>query len=359
MSTPDILVIAGGLDPQRGGQERSIRECLEALHAAGISVMLAAPHHPGNDAPLANFEPLHVPSGSRRAQTRALLLAAENVADANRSTHVVISHLPVPCDLYLPRGGLYPEAYARNAASHGNRARRFVSSRMVTGPRKELVRRERALLTDPGGPTLAALSEYVAQQARQWYGLDESRIRIIRNGVDLERVRAGRPLDRAAIGVPEDATLVLAIATNPRLKGIPQLVRAYQQLARDDVRLLLVGGEPNPPSRGVHRLGPRDDVPDLLATVDAVVHPTFYDPSSRVVLEALAVGLPVLTTRWNGACDDVRDPSIVIDDPGDAHALTAALEQICSRDRSPPREDVSMDRHVAGLLLAARNIPAA
>lgn len=356
MSTPDLLVIAGGLDPRRGGQERSIRECLTALAAAGAGVTLAAPRHPGDDIPLAGFEQLPVSGGTRLAQTRSLLRAAEGVSESHQSTHVVVSHLPVRCDLYVPRGGIYPEAYARSAASRPNPARRFLSSHVTTGARKELVRRERRLLADVRGPMLVALSEYVAEQGRRWYGLDESRIRVARNGVDLERVSAGRPLDRANLGVPDDATLILAAATNPRLKGVPQLISAHRRLARDDVRLLLVGGDPAPPARGVHHLGPRDDVPDLLATVDALAHPTFYDSSGRVVLEALAAGLPVLTTRHAGAWDEVGDQGIVINDPRDAAALSAALEEICRRDRGQPRDDVSMGRHVAGLLEIAHEL---
>lgn len=356
MSTPDLLVIAGDLDERRGGQERSIRECLTALHAAGADVVLAAPRSPGDDVPVGGFLRIEAVEGTRVARGRALLDAAAALSAAHRSERVVLSHLPVACHLYLPRGGLYPEAYARSAASHASRTRRFVSSHIAGGVRRELKRRERALLTSTDRPVLVALSEYVARQGRRWYGLEDASIRIVRNGVDIGRARSGARLDRNALGVPDDATLLLAAATNPRLKGVPQLIRAHRWLKRDDVLLLLVGGEAAPASHGVHRLGARDDIPDLLATVDAVVHPTFYDPSSRVVLEALAAGVPVVTTRWNGASEVVGDDGIVIDDPRDETALVGALEAITRFPRRALRDDVSMSRHAEGLLSLAREV---
>jgi UDP-glucose:(heptosyl)LPS alpha-1,3-glucosyltransferase len=60
------------------------------------------------------------------------------------------------------------------------------------------------------------------------------------------------------------------------------------------------------------------------------VHPTFHDPCSLVALEALACGLPVVTTRYNGASELLSPPSDgqVIDDPHDAPALAAAMTRM-------------------------------
>lgn len=60
---------------------------------------------------------------------------------------------------------------------------------------------------------------------------------------------------------------------------------------------------------------------------DIYVHPTFYDSCSLTVLEALASGLPVVTTRFNGAADAITSPDggTVIDDPADAQALADAI----------------------------------
>ena len=63
------------------------------------------------------------------------------------------------------------------------------------------------------------------------------------------------------------------------------------------------------------------------------MHPTFYDPCSLVVLEALACGLPVVTTRYNGAAELMNPPAdgLVIADPHDAPALAAAVTRMLDR----------------------------
>jgi glycosyltransferase involved in cell wall biosynthesis len=71
-------------------------------------------------------------------------------------------------------------------------------------------------------------------------------------------------------------------------------------------------------------------VADLHRTHDALVHPTFHDPFPLVVVEALASGLPVVTTRRCGACEVVADgdSALLLDDPRDDGALLDALRRL-------------------------------
>ena len=68
---------------------------------------------------------------------------------------------------------------------------------------------------------------------------------------------------------------------------------------------------------------------------DFLVHPTFYDPCSLVVLEALACGLPVITSRANGASELLKPPDdgFVIDNPHDHARLAACMEQLLDSER--------------------------
>jgi UDP-glucose:(heptosyl)LPS alpha-1,3-glucosyltransferase len=63
---------------------------------------------------------------------------------------------------------------------------------------------------------------------------------------------------------------------------------------------------------------------------DFLVHPTFYDPCSLVVLEALACGLPVITSRYNGASELLRPPhdGYVIGDPHNYHQIADCMIQL-------------------------------
>ncbi|MBN1591287.1 MAG: glycosyltransferase family 4 protein, partial [Pirellulales bacterium] len=82
--------------------------------------------------------------------------------------------------------------------------------------------------------------------------------------------------------------------------------------------------------RRVHFVGAVDDTVPYYAAADVYVHPTFYDPCSLVVLEALASGLPVVTTRQNGASEllvDRRD-GVLLDDPADVNELLRRVEPL-------------------------------
>jgi UDP-glucose:(heptosyl)LPS alpha-1,3-glucosyltransferase len=83
----------------------------------------------------------------------------------------------------------------------------------------------------------------------------------------------------------------------------------------------------------VRFLGHRADPRDCYFAADFLVHPTFYDPCSLVALEALACGLPVITTRYNGASELLTPPTdgIVIEDPHDAPELAAAMTRFTDR----------------------------
>jgi UDP-glucose:(heptosyl)LPS alpha-1,3-glucosyltransferase len=74
-------------------------------------------------------------------------------------------------------------------------------------------------------------------------------------------------------------------------------------------------------------LGPVADVRRIYFAADMHVHPTFYDPCSGVVIEALACGLPVITTKFNGAAELMNPPGVgvVVNDPHDHAALAAAM----------------------------------
>jgi UDP-glucose:(heptosyl)LPS alpha-1,3-glucosyltransferase len=72
------------------------------------------------------------------------------------------------------------------------------------------------------------------------------------------------------------------------------------------------------------------DMRQAYFAADFLVHPTFYDPCSLVVLEALACGLPVITSRYNGAAELLNPQSagIVIDDPHDHESLARAIKTL-------------------------------
>jgi len=85
----------------------------------------------------------------------------------------------------------------------------------------------------------------------------------------------------------------------------------------------------------VHFLGYRRDVAQIMREVDIFVLPSRYEASGLVILEAIASGLPVITSRFTGASEVITDEcGIVIEDPDDVNALATALRQLSyNRDK--------------------------
>jgi UDP-glucose:(heptosyl)LPS alpha-1,3-glucosyltransferase len=116
----------------------------------------------------------------------------------------------------------------------------------------------------------------------------------------------------------------------------------------------------------VHFVGYCHDMRDAYFAADLLVHPTFYDPCANVVLEALACGLPVITTRSNGASellsptgeDGECSEGLVLDDPHDDERLAWALGQMldparrrdCARAARQSARGWTFEHHYRGLL---------
>jgi UDP-glucose:(heptosyl)LPS alpha-1,3-glucosyltransferase len=138
-----------------------------------------------------------------------------------------------------------------------------------------------------------------------------------------------------------DPALFLFVAHNFRLKGLDRLIRALRMATETPLErpacLAVVGAGNASGYRRLARrlgiedsvvfLGPLKQVQNAVAAADVGILPTFYDPSSRFILEALAAGKPVVTTRFNGAADHFRDNrhGIVVDSPDNIPALAKAI----------------------------------
>ena len=182
---------------------------------------------------------------------------------------------------------------------------------------------------------VVAVSRRVATDITTLHGVPAEKIRVVHNGVDTGRFdglrhrKAGSAL-RRQFGFDADDVVVIAAAHNPRLKGLHVLERVIRRLRRDvlPVRLLTCGGSRRRRSdAAVVHVGRVADMAPLYAAADIAVQPSFYDACSLVTLESLASGLPVVTTRLNGASELIT-PGIdgfVLDEPRDVDALAECL----------------------------------
>lgn len=197
------------------------------------------------------------------------------------------------------------------------------------------------------GRLFLALSQKVADAFVAYHGVAPDAIRIVPNGVDCQKYTPdNRTVHRAAIRkelrLEPDTLLLLMIAHNFKLKGLSSAIRTLAQVRRQSprVHLAVMGGASPRRYRRLARslgvagdvtfLGSRPDSIPLLAAADTLIHPTYYDACSLVVLEALASGLPVVSTRATGVDELMTDgvEGFLVSDPGETDAMAGHVNRL-------------------------------
>ena len=343
-----VAIVIERADIALGGAERSVFELAPALTARGLDVEILVAK---GQTKAKNIHILCGDAGGRRTSYSAFEKALKRHLSENRYD-IVHSVLPFDfADVYQPRGGTYAESILRNAASYQNELVELYKRLTTFGNirRTRLLRAERKLCRDPKGPIIAALSQYVADQLKRHYGTGAERIAVIPNGVqtggridqrEAESLRT-QILTQLRLTEADNPVLFLFAANNFRLKGLACLIKAMSIAARRPTErkacLIVAGSGRTHKYRRIAAsvdiqdrivlLGPLRHIRNAMSIIDVAVLPTFYDPSSRFILEALAADKPVITSGFNGAADMFADNrhGRVIDSPEDVPALAEAI----------------------------------
>jgi len=260
-------------------------------------------------------------------------------------------------DVYRPGGGVH-----RAWQAHRLRASRGLVERLRTRWRQWASIEERLVLRlerkqfGPGrGHRIIAVSRLVRDEIIGYYGCEPERIHVIHNGADLARFppdlrRRLRDPMRRQLGLESDEVMLLFVGHDFRRKGLHALIRALPHIAEGGTRfrLVVVGrGNRSGCDRIARRLGVEgaiqyvgaaDPIP-YYAAADIFCFPSYYDPCANVVLEALAAGLPVVTSIHNGSGEIIvqgREGFVV--DPDETSRMAACIGAFFDRDR---REDAS------------------
>ncbi|MEM8781546.1 MAG: glycosyltransferase family 4 protein [Planctomycetota bacterium] len=392
-----LAVVIERYNPQAGGAEKSTAQIVEQLVQRGHDVtLIAGACKPDHDPPGARVLRLKQrKSSSPMRLWRFARWARAQLAELRPDASLSIT-MAVPASVVQPRGGTVRETLDRNVALRPTvwkqRKKRFDNA--MHPKQRLLLHLERRTLADPAVYAVACVSGYVADQLRRHYAFPAERCVVIPNASVMPALTDAEQAERRAqirrgFGVADDATVFVFAAQNPRLKGIDTLLPALRSVidggAVADPVLLLAGAYDFGVQQRVADLGLRDrvrllgqtsDMAGLFAAGDVTVLPSWYDPSSKVVLESLMMGVPAITTAFNGAGDHLgpteHDPNTpvrgrVIADPGDAAALARAMIELadpaerarCAANCAGLADRLSMARHVDALEALLREAAAA
>lgn len=159
-------------------------------------------------------------------------------------------------------------------------------------------------------------------------GVDGARVRLVRNGVDLDRFRPGR-------GLEPRGRVALFLGHGFRRKGLDVAIAAFERVGGAHDQLWVAGHDAHAARwrrKAMARLGARirwlgavSNVGELLADVDVLLHPTRYDSSANAVLEAMASGVAPVTTRSDGASEIVPCEQVIAESAEDVDGVARAL----------------------------------
>ena len=307
-----------------GGAEAYLIRLASALRSSGQDTTLIT----NSDWPAERWpsgEILRLPGKSPR-EFAAVFQSTRTGCD----THFSMERVP-GCDIYRAGDGVHAAWLARRDAFEPFWKR---ATRWLNRKHSEILDLERAVFDPSKTRLVIANSKMIRDEILAHFDFPADRVRVVCNGIHPITQRPSREESRRRLGISPDTFCVLFLGTGWERKGLAIAIKAMEMV--DDATLLVAGRGPADLYRGgnVHFLGPVSDIAALFAAADVMTLPTWYDPFSNACLEALAAGLPIITTSANGFSEILTSEihgSVV--PAGDALALAEAIESWRDADR--------------------------
>jgi UDP-glucose:(heptosyl)LPS alpha-1,3-glucosyltransferase len=291
-----------------GGAERFVSRALNVLaRDTAIDVTLIA--RKWEDA--AGWHTLTLDPPFRNRQGREAGFAAAASAHF-KDFDLVQSHERIPgASIFRAGDGVHAtwlEQYNRIQSPLSRWAQSF------SGYHRYILNAEQQMFTHPNLRNVICNSRMVRDDIARRFGLSDDKLTVIYNGVDTQHFHPDvRQLSlRTRLGIPENAPVLAYVGSGFARKGVATALKAIQP--HHDVWLLIAGHDKHAAkfakladtlgvASRVKFLGPVADVREIYGSADALILPTLYDPFPNVCVEALACGLPLLTSHGCGAAE--------------------------------------------------------
>jgi len=345
-----VAFVRRGYSPT-GGAERYLKRLARGVVEAGHDVQLVA----SNDWP----EDQWLFGSVTRLREESVVGFADELEHIRPQLHcdALFSLERVwSCDIYRAGDGVH-RAWLELRRKFEIPLKQFV--RTLNRKHRELLQLEESLLADHRGGRVIVASEMVRNEIVDLYGYPADNIDLIRNGVPIDKFRFDPELRKEAredVKLKPDQIALLFAGSGWERKGLLFGIQAMALCKNRKMRLLVAG-------RGNERLyktkrlrfwreepvqflGEIADLVRLYAAADIFILPTIYDPFSNACLEALACGLPVITTRANGFSEIIEDNvhGSVVDHAGNLIGLRDAIRFWSDPSRRAAARSANVER---------------
>lgn len=308
-----IALVSRGYGLSFGGAEAVTVHLSRVLHSAGHHVTVYAE----KVDPELSLSGVHIETVgiNRRFSLFRGLSFHKKISKVlkNKNYDVVFGFCPFyPVDVYRASGGVHAHWMRLRYPGALKRMIKYIIS-----PANFVIDRlEKSMFEGDRCRFVITNSILVKEHFKKYFNLSEDKIRVVYNGVDHKvfnsNLKSHRSDLREEFGIAEEETVALYVSNNWKRKGLETVIGAMEGLK--NITLLVVGrgreseftsiiDSSNVDREKIKFVGIRKDIERFYGASDFFVLPTQYDPCANVCLEAMASGLPVITTMENGAAE--------------------------------------------------------
>ncbi|RMF98303.1 MAG: glycosyltransferase family 1 protein [Candidatus Schekmanbacteria bacterium] len=269
----------------------------------------------------------------------SFLLTSSSALKNKKYDIIQSSGKTIPANIYRLGGGLHNDYISNKGGGISSFSFHSLMVRLI----------EKNIFSRKKFRKLIAPSKRIKSLLVRKYFIEEEKIEVLYNPILIDIVseeerQKRRKSFRSAHNIGEDSLCYLFAAGNFSLKGLKELINAYSFLP-DEIKnksYVIVAGGGNK-KRYLSLLKERkiedrfiflgkitDEMQDIYSSGDILVHPTHYDPFSNVCLEAMAYGIPVITTAINGFSEIIENGSegYVVSKPDDIVEISNLMNEL-------------------------------
>lgn len=346
-SATKIAILKSGLT-HRGGIEKQTRNLSQAFTHAGCTVTILTSGDTGNEVVTDSYRTVTVAPKSKISLRH--LLCYNRACDewlVENPTDIVFGMDRNPCQTHYRAGNGVHRAYLHRRAMTDGWLKR--ASFAVNPLHRTILNLERRCFECPTLETLFVNSQMVADEVKEHYPDAAGKTVVVHNAVewsamegDFDSALQKKPLLCQERGLDPDRVQLVFVGQGYRRKGLDFLLRGLANVPVKNVELSVIGKDRELKryrqltrklglERRVHFFGPRDDTRTFYQLADALIIPSTYDPFANVTVEALAMGVYVISSKYNGGSEVLESGTGTVieqlDDPSSvADAILAAAK---------------------------------